>query len=87
MNPRILTFGLPGKFADGVPVWLLDAGVKGAILILLAALVVLALRKSSAAVRHLVWTSAMTAALVLPLLSLCLPHWRVLPEWIDARDA
>jgi hypothetical protein len=59
--------------------WLpvLDAALKATVILLAAAFASLALRRSSAATRHLVWTSALLAALALPLLALALPRWEV----------
>jgi beta-lactamase regulating signal transducer with metallopeptidase domain len=56
---------------------LLDASVKGVMVLAAAALLTLALRRRSAAVRHLVWSLAMVGLLGLPLLSLALPRWYV----------
>jgi beta-lactamase regulating signal transducer with metallopeptidase domain len=57
--------------------WLpfIDAVVKSSILLLAGGLITLRLRRSSAAVRHLVWTAALVSALVLPAMSLVLPRW------------
>lgn len=60
---------------------LIDSAIKGAILLLFAAGVVLLLRRDSAATRHMVWLVAIVAMLAVPLLSALLPEWRVLPEW------
>lgn len=54
-----------------------DAFVKSTILLLVAALGTLLLRRSSAALRHLVWTLACAGVLVLPVASMLLPSWRV----------
>jgi TonB family protein len=51
--------------------------IKSTTLLLLAAAVALALRRASAASRHLVWTLALSALLVLPVLALTLPAWEV----------
>jgi len=56
---------------------LADAFVKSTIVLLLAGVVTLLLRRSAAALRHLVWTLACGAVLVLPLASGLLPNWRV----------
>ena len=64
-----------------------DSALKGALLLLLAALCALALRRSSAATRHLVWLIAVAALLLVPVLSAWLPQWRVLPQWASAPNA
>jgi len=63
---------------------LLDSAIKGAALLLFAGVVVLFLRRDSAATRHLVWLVAIIAMLAVPLLSAMLPQWRVLPDWVKA---
>jgi beta-lactamase regulating signal transducer with metallopeptidase domain len=60
---------------------MLDAAVKGALVLLLAGAVCLALRRDSAATRHMIWATAVLLVLGMPLLSLALPKWRVLPNW------
>ncbi len=61
----------------------LDMALKGVLLLVVATLWVWGLRRSSAAVRHLVWCLAVTGLLLLPVLTLILPQWRlpVLPAW------
>jgi len=56
---------------------LLDAGLKGTSLLLLCGVLVLALRRASAAARHLVWSVGLGAMLALPFFSLTLPAWNV----------
>ncbi|MDB5350245.1 MAG: hypothetical protein JWN86_1492 [Planctomycetota bacterium] len=60
---------------------LLDSAVKGAALLVSAAIAATILRRDSAATRHLVWMLAIVAMLVVPVMSAMLPQWRVLPEW------
>jgi beta-lactamase regulating signal transducer with metallopeptidase domain len=60
---------------------LLDAAVKGAVLLSLAFLAAPAMRKRSAAVRQLIWVLVLGVLLVLPVVSQALPGWRVLPSW------
>ena len=62
--------------------FLLDSALKGIGLLALAGMVALLLLKASAATRHLVWVVAVSALLVLPVLSALLPDWRVLPGWV-----
>src|SRR5216110_3094036 len=56
---------------------LADAFVKVTVLLVLAAIVTLCLRRSPAALRHLVWSLACGGVLALPLASALLPDWRV----------
>ena len=56
---------------------LADAFVKATVLLLLAAVGTLFLRRSAASLRHLVWTLACGGVLALPLASALLPNWRV----------
>src|SRR2546423_305685 len=56
---------------------LLDAALKGAFLVLLAALAAFALRKRSAASRHAVWTTAGIGHLAIPALVFILPAWKM----------
>jgi len=60
---------------------LADSAIKGAVILLLAALVTLMLRRDSAATRHLTWLVAIVGMLVVPVFSAILPQWRVLPAW------
>jgi len=58
---------------------LVDAALRGSV-ILVAALAATRLMKGrSAAARHLVWVVALASMLALPLLSRVLPAWRVVP--------
>ena len=56
--------------------FVLSVGTKSVVILLLASAVVFTQRASSAAVRHLVWTTALVGLLALPLLSLVVPEWR-----------
>ncbi len=56
--------------------------LRATVLLLVATLVALILRRSSAALRHLVWTLALTGTLLIPLCYCALPawHWAILPR-------
>ncbi len=56
--------------------------VKGTLLLAAAGLLVYALRRSSAAVRYVVWCAGLLSLLVLPVLSVLLPQWQtgLLPQ-------
>ena len=55
---------------------LVEGTLKGSLILAAAALLVLALRRASAAYRHVIWVCAFGAALALPIL-LSLPAWRI----------
>src|SRR4051812_1541705 len=56
---------------------LADAFVKSTVILLLAGVVTVCLRRAPASLRHLVWTLACGGVLALPLVSALLPNWRV----------
>ena len=66
---------------------LLDASVKGFVVLGVALALVAALRRSSAATRHLIVALALAAVIGLPVLSAALPSWRlpILPASVAAR--
>lgn len=56
---------------------LVEVTMKGSVVLLAAAVLNLALRRSSAAARHLVWGVALLSLPLLPLLALMLPSWSI----------
>ncbi|HKP12737.1 MAG TPA: M56 family metallopeptidase, partial [Blastocatellia bacterium] len=69
--------------------WLVALSMKGVLILSVAALIALALRRSAAASRHLVWSLALASLLVLPLLSLALPAWQwsLIPTTLFSQEA
>ncbi len=67
---------------------LLDASIKGAVILLIAGALSGLLRRTSAAARHLVWLLAVVSLIALPVLSLALPAWRlpILPQELAAVE-
>jgi HEAT repeat protein/beta-lactamase regulating signal transducer with metallopeptidase domain len=57
--------------------FLVELIVKGTFVLALAALLVLVLRRASAAHRHLVWACALIGLVALPWMQLSLPRWKV----------
>jgi len=65
---------------SGAAYWgwfLVETAAKTSLLVLIAGAFALLLRRSSAAVRHLVWTAGIVTLLLVPLLSRVLPDWHV----------
>lgn len=62
---------------------LLDAALKSTLLLAFAAVTCGLLRRSGAAVRHLIWSAALVCTLALPILVSTLPPWRLAtwPGW------
>ena len=56
---------------------LADAILKATVPLASAALASVALRRQSAAARHLVWTLALVSAMMVPVLSIALPRWQL----------
>jgi HEAT repeat protein/beta-lactamase regulating signal transducer with metallopeptidase domain len=73
MNISHFAAGLSG--AGWLP--LADAILKATLLFALAAIASIALRRRTAAARHLMWALALISALALPALSLALPRWQL----------
>lgn len=61
--------------------FLIDAAAKSVALLLAAAVACGLLRNTSAATRHLIWTSALGALLVVPVLSQVIPGFAIPPSW------
>ena len=62
--------------ADGIE-FLADAAAKGMVLLMFAGLASLALSRGSAAVRHFIWSAALSGLLLLPVLSAVVPDWQL----------
>ena len=68
---------LSGSSAAAGVLFLVELILKGTLLLALAAVLVLALRRASAAHRHLVWACALVGLVALPWMQLSLPAWKV----------
>lgn len=63
---------------------LVDSAIKGTVVLLVATCACVALRRDSAANRHFVWGIAICLLAAMPVMSLLLPGWQVLPSWHPA---
>src|SRR5262245_63045253 len=79
-----------GASGSAALAFLVQAAFKGTLLLTVAALLVLALRRGSAAHRHLVWACALAGLVALPVLLALLPAWRVSAPalaWLSAGSS
>jgi TonB family protein len=67
--------------------FLIACALKGTLVLMAAGCLSVALRRAAAAARHLVWTVAFAALLLLPLLSLAIPRWTVTVPQSQIRPA
>ena len=74
---ELLLNATSGGWADGMLSGLLLFTLRATVILLGAWGATYLLRSASAATRHLVWSAAVTAVLVLPVLSFVLPRWNV----------
>jgi len=84
MNRLLVSFA---ALLTGLSPLVVDSTLKGAALLTLALVSASALNTSSAATRHLVWLVAVLALLIVPVLSVALPEWRILPRWTAASPS
>ena len=70
-------FELPFISSGGAWLSIADAIAKATVVFATAGIISLALRRGSAASRHMVWTLALISVLVLPALSMALPRWQL----------
>ncbi len=67
---------------------LLESTLRSTVLIGIAALVTLALRRAPAAMRHLVWTLALLGCVAMPVASQLVPSWSLpMPAWEQPETA
>ena len=76
MVQSIDVMALEGRLEDAA-FWILDFAVKGFLILALVACILLALKRASAATRSLVIMVAMMSLLLLPVLTLLVPQWRL----------
>ena len=78
----------PGAAAARLLPILADAAIKGVVVFAVASVAVMFCRRRSAATRHAIWAGAVLAQLILPVMSVLLPAWRVpLIDRLDQRFA
>jgi len=85
MNALVDMF-LPISEISGWIQILLSISIKGAIVLSVVYLINIALRRASAAARHLIWTLGLASLIILPVLQFMLPEWQV-PILLDMTVA
>ncbi|MBA3273318.1 MAG: hypothetical protein H0T11_05535, partial [Chthoniobacterales bacterium] len=59
----------------------IDAAIKATVVLALAWIVTRGMRRASASARHWIWMTAGASLVIIPVLAMSLPAWRVLPRW------
>ena len=70
-----------------MPAFFVQTSLKATLVLVAAWLLTRAMKRSSAAARHFVWTVAVVAALALPLVQLVAPRWNLLLPASPANPA
>lgn len=78
-------FASQSTWMDGLLVGLASFALRSTVILLGAWLAAYALRRSSAATRHLIWTSAIVGVLMLPVIGSLVPAWNVPMLTVTAR--
>ncbi|HVF40706.1 MAG TPA: hypothetical protein VM939_12470, partial [Gemmatimonadaceae bacterium] len=63
--------------SQGLAALLVEIAIKSTLLIGVALLIVVVLRRSTADMRHMVWSVSLGGLLIVPILGIMLPSWRV----------
>lgn len=90
MSQELFESLLQSPVAQTAPSVIIDSLLKGVLLLSLAFLAALILRRSPPNLRHRIWILALTVICLLPLTSLVLPQWKIIlidagsqPEWAE----
>ncbi len=77
------------QWSTWLPALVWDAGWKSVVLLAAAGAMTLAMRRCSAAARHLVWTLAMAGSLILPVMAPGMPiwSWPILPAKVTVPSS
>jgi beta-lactamase regulating signal transducer with metallopeptidase domain len=82
-----LSVTLVGSSSAGAAcLWLFDASFKSLFLLAVGTLVCLLLNRTSAAIRHWIWATLLVGLVVMPMATILLPEWRVLPSWLAIEN-
>ena len=65
---------------------LIDTAIKATVILVLAYLAAWLMRRWSPAARHMIWLLATVSLAALPVLTVMVPGWQVLPQWMNPRQ-